>query len=1030
MKVLELLANSTWEHLVLALLHTLWQGAAIATGMSVVLARLPARGARARYLIALAAQFAVLVAGLATWSLLENFTARKQLASGRGPTARIDSQAGRAPTVAPSAPANLERPEPARERPGWVSVLAAAWLLGVGFMLARTLRSVVAASRLAKGQPVSDAPILALVERARRELRISRLVRVVDAGTEYGPAVLGVIWPTLVLPLAAMTGLPLDSIHAIIVHELAHVRRHDYLVNVAQMLIEALLFFNPAVWWIGRQVRLEREACCDLIAVGLTGRPLEFARVLVEHACLSGHPGAVPAWAGVGRPSALVDRVRRVLRPQSPPAAGVSWPGLVLLLSAGPLLLFGLWRGTSAAVGIVAQLLPPAERIERVKAAQAEYAGPASSSGGKALIKGTVRTADGRPPVRPIPIFYETMGVRTSAFEVQGDFSAEIDAGTVWLRLQPKDYAPVIVGPFDARRGETIEGINIILDAGFRARVRVVDERGVPVAGARVDAAPVLNSVSFSPDEGWLTDRDGIATIPHAAPRPYRLSAGSPGFQIMTSSVVATPTPKATITLEIKHARPARGVVVDHQGTLVPGATLRVLGVKSGSMNLSYGGGTEGPLLATTDPAGKFSLDTLKDGSAYDLIVRSKKDEYAILHQIRAGQDGLRAVVLPTMKIKGTVKRAADNRRALQEPLFVSVTRLGEVDVDVGPDLSRKDRVPVDEEGRFEVTDLLPGEVRLELKGRSVRVKLERAETPVTIDLTQPPAAVRHRRVVLRVVATEQGVAPSGFIEVHTFDAEGNPAWDDRKIALERGEAAFDAPASGLVSFGSRPLVGYFFPGGLIEVTPGEGPQYVEVTAWPAGAITGEVLDAEGKPAVDQVSVEARFVQAPPGLDQEMTIANDIHVDARGRFFISPLPLGGTYVVFADRGHNRQASEPVKLDGATPTARVVLSMSRPAAAEGRVTGPDGRPREGIPVSLRFDHPRAPGTWGPGTSTDRDGRFRFEALGSDRPSAYRALVSPETEFQPAEAPLDPGGPPVEIRLTPKRAPSQDNPRRSG
>ena len=194
-------------------------------------------------------------------------------------------------------------PQRTEGSPRWVAILAITWLAGLGIMLLRTAGSVIKASRLVHGPRVNDPAILMMVGRIREELGIGRLIRVIEVGAEHGPAALGAFWPTLLIPASAMTGLPLDSLHAIIIHELAHIRRYDYLINIAQMVVESVLFFNPAVWWIGRQVRLEREACCDATAVRLTGRPLDYSRAGRMGRAVASHRGR----RGLDRRSAAMD---------------------------------------------------------------------------------------------------------------------------------------------------------------------------------------------------------------------------------------------------------------------------------------------------------------------------------------------------------------------------------------------------------------------------------------------------------------------------------------------------------------------------------------------------------------------------------------------------------------------------------------------------------------------------------------------------------------------------------------------------
>ena len=88
----------------------------------------------------------------------------------------------------------------------------------------------------------------------------------------------------IAVPVSLLTELPPQAIRAILWHELAHIRRHDYLLNLIQMLVESVLFFNPAIWWVSRQIRIEREACCDALAVRRTGEPIVYSQALAAWA--------------------------------------------------------------------------------------------------------------------------------------------------------------------------------------------------------------------------------------------------------------------------------------------------------------------------------------------------------------------------------------------------------------------------------------------------------------------------------------------------------------------------------------------------------------------------------------------------------------------------------------------------------------------------------------------------------------------------------------------------------------------------
>ena len=94
------------------------------------------------------------------------------------------------------------------------------------------------------------------------------------------PAVVGWFRPVVLIPLSAMSGLSVEQLDAIIAHELAHIRRYDALVNLFQIAVETILFYHPAVWWVNRVIRVERENCCDDIAVAVCGNASEYARAL------------------------------------------------------------------------------------------------------------------------------------------------------------------------------------------------------------------------------------------------------------------------------------------------------------------------------------------------------------------------------------------------------------------------------------------------------------------------------------------------------------------------------------------------------------------------------------------------------------------------------------------------------------------------------------------------------------------------------------------------------------------------------
>jgi uncharacterized protein (TIGR03435 family) len=164
-------------------------------------------------------------------------------------------------------------------------------------------------------------------------LLISALVQV--------PTVVGWLRPVVLVPVGALGGLPAEYLEALLLHELAHIRRHDYLVNMLQSVAEALLFYHPAVWWVSGHIRAERELCCDDVAVSISGNPITYARALAHlESCRPSHLSAALAANG----GSLADRIARLLGQSRPPVRTGLGPGVVtiaVLLAAAAYGLFG-----------------------------------------------------------------------------------------------------------------------------------------------------------------------------------------------------------------------------------------------------------------------------------------------------------------------------------------------------------------------------------------------------------------------------------------------------------------------------------------------------------------------------------------------------------------------------------------------------------------------------------------------------------------------------------------------------------------
>jgi beta-lactamase regulating signal transducer with metallopeptidase domain len=194
---------------------------------------------------------------------------------------------------------------------GALPIVVLAWLCGVVMLSLRLIGGWLWVQRMTSHgtRPAREAWQL-IASRLARRLHIARSVTVLESTRVDVPTVIGWIAPVVLLPASALSGLAPHQLEAILAHELAHIRRHDYFVNLLQTLVETLLFYHPAVWWLSRRIRIERENCCDDLAVSLCGDPVAYAQALadLEERRGEGHEFVMAANGG-----SLVLRVRRLL---------------------------------------------------------------------------------------------------------------------------------------------------------------------------------------------------------------------------------------------------------------------------------------------------------------------------------------------------------------------------------------------------------------------------------------------------------------------------------------------------------------------------------------------------------------------------------------------------------------------------------------------------------------------------------------------------------------------------------------------
>jgi len=303
---LQSLVGTAWAEAVgWTLLHSLWQGAVAAVVLTMLM--LVSKSSRVRYTAGCLAMLGLLCAFGITLLRLAPHGSQQRM--------KLD------PILAPA-----WKEAVATKTEMWTPSLAALapwlppfWIGGMMIFYLRFAAGIFSLSRLRK-RGVCSAPAIWQRKLAalQTQLRLAPPVVLLESSLADVPMLIGHFKPLILMPVGLLAGLPAAQIEAILLHELAHIRRHDYLLNAVQNMLDGFLFYNPAVWWISHVIRSEREKCCDDFVVAISGNAQEYARALtaLEEIRWSGREPAVAAKGG-----SLMKRVRRLLYPSTPSVA-------------------------------------------------------------------------------------------------------------------------------------------------------------------------------------------------------------------------------------------------------------------------------------------------------------------------------------------------------------------------------------------------------------------------------------------------------------------------------------------------------------------------------------------------------------------------------------------------------------------------------------------------------------------------------------------------------------------------------------
>ncbi|MCG8450217.1 MAG: M48 family metalloprotease, partial [Pirellulales bacterium] len=356
---------STW--IVTALAHLLWQGVFLAALIAAVAQRLGNRSAQARYLVFCLGLFVTAAClPLSLWMLapvdsasvsalasayvtVENRPPVSQATADENDTVIetfvpmeagvLDDQERLLKATMPLGPT----PSVVTPKSSWAPAsrwIVAVYAIGIFVMSLRLLAGLYGSQRLrTTATPIDDPRVREILARFGEQFRGTVLPVVAYSARVTAPLVVGVLKPAILLPTAILSELTPEQVESLLLHELAHIRRYDHLVNLLQRIVETVLFFHPAVWWLSHKVSMEREHCCDDLAIAWGSEPCSYAESLVRvselryQAAGLGAESATTLAATGGRPTRLRGRVLRVLgMPLPGPNPGLTRRGLAILL--------------------------------------------------------------------------------------------------------------------------------------------------------------------------------------------------------------------------------------------------------------------------------------------------------------------------------------------------------------------------------------------------------------------------------------------------------------------------------------------------------------------------------------------------------------------------------------------------------------------------------------------------------------------------------------------------------------------------
>lgn len=299
------------------IVHSIWEGALVALILAVILLMLNKKSARIRYLVSVGAFLFFAAISIRTfveyYNVPINISSQKTINQESIDQTQITNNSTTNNTITNNSFINQVSQGFTHYFNQHIPLIVTIYFLGVLFLTLKLTGGFLYSQRIKNYKTKNvDDKLNRMLREVSGKLNIKQKVKLVESVFVNVPVTLGYVKPVILFPIGTLTGLSYSQVEAILAHELAHIKRADYLINLIQSLLEVVFFYHPAVWWISAVIREERENVCDDIALEVCEQPGELARALVYVGQFESSQTSF-AMSAIGNKNKLIRRVKRMM---------------------------------------------------------------------------------------------------------------------------------------------------------------------------------------------------------------------------------------------------------------------------------------------------------------------------------------------------------------------------------------------------------------------------------------------------------------------------------------------------------------------------------------------------------------------------------------------------------------------------------------------------------------------------------------------------------------------------------------------